>query len=418
MSSTESQNFPLWKKIIFLAIPIVGFLAIMEWVVRSTVPFQNVRALCFHPIMERDYCPNVKGSIKYDILLETNGDGMIDRGYPVERVPGALRVAVLGDSFTAGEEVAMGKRFHEIWEDRLQKKLAHPVEFLNFGVRGFGTWEQTQMFHLKSAKYKPDWVVVNFFWGNDVDDNINQLQAGAPNPLEDEYPVDTLWSRLLMARKNFNKWLWNHSALYQFIRTKYNLLEAKIKIWLRESKEEQHEKIKNAQKLKLQKSQPPGGTTPTDYVMKQVTNHPASGQNKKTGSPTPTSSKIKLDVDEPTNFDDHLFWDSKGWQVTRDLILKLKSEVESAGGRLAVIQFPEYNQVHDYPEVPHEEWGHFLESHGIPHFDTFPLYEQLTQEQMVATTLVREHGDHHFSENGNQVYADFTESFLENLLKP
>ncbi|QPJ62416.1 MAG: SGNH/GDSL hydrolase family protein [Candidatus Nitronauta litoralis] len=417
MPTSESPRLPLWKKALFLAIPIVLFLGLMEVVIRFTVPFQNVRALCFHPIMERDYCPGVTGAIKYNTVLNINNDGMIDKEYPVERVPDTIRVAILGDSFTAGEEMAMGKRFHEIWEERLPEKLGKSLEILNFGVRGYGTWEQLQMFHLKAAKYKPDWVIVNFFWGNDIDDNINQLEAGAPNPLEDEYPVDSLWSRLLITRKNFNKWLWNNLALYQWIRTKYNLLEVNIKIWLRTGRQEQQKRIEQAAKTK----EATPATSPGS--IKPEPNAPAAPQPKpapagKQTPPAATTAKTKLDVDQPSNFDDLFFWDSKGWEVTRKLMLKLKSKVEAGGGRLAVIHFPEYNQVHDYPDVPNQEWNAFLKTNGIPYFDTFPLYSKLSKEKMIDTTLVRKHGDHHFSEMGHVTYADFTEQFLEKLLKP
>ncbi len=406
MPPSDTLKFPLWKKTLFLAIPIMLFLGIMELVIRNTVPFQNVRALCFHPIMERDYCPEVTGAIKHNTVLEINRDGMIDRNYPVKRVPETIRVAVLGDSFTAGEEVAMGKRFHEIWEERLPEKLGRPMEFLNFGVRGYGTWEQLQMFHLKAAKYKPDWVVVNFFWGNDIDDNIKQLEAGAPNPLEEQYPVDTLWSRLLITRKNFNKWLWNHSALYQWVRTKYNLLEVKIKIWLRTGHQDQRERIKKAQKHTAE--------TPTDKPG-PVNKEPTGSKN---AGNAPPAHKIKLDVNQSTAYDDLFFWESEGWEVTRKLMLKLKAEVEAGGGRLAVIQFPQNDQVHDYPATPNKEWQLFLETNGIRQLDTLPLYTRLNEEQLTATTLVREHKDHHFSEEGHVIYANFTQEFLEKLFKP
>ncbi len=416
MPTSESSRLPLWKKALFLAIPIVMFLGIMEVIIRFTVPFQNVRALCFHPIMERDYCPGVSGAIKYNTILNINSDGMIDKGYPVERVPGTLRVAVLGDSFTAGEEMAMGKRFHEIWEERLPDKIGQPLEILNFGVRGYGTWEQLQMFHLKTAKYKPDWVVVNFFWGNDIDDNINQLEAGAPNPLLKEYPVDSLWSRLLITRKNFNKWLWNNLALYQWIRTKYNLLEVNIKIWLRTGRQEQQKRIEQAkeQAAKAQEAPVTPDPDPTAPSTAQTSQDPV--ENKPPAKAT-SATETKLDVDQPTNFDDLFFWDSKGWDVTRKLMLQLKSEVEANGGRLAVIHFPEYNQVHDYPKVPNQEWNAFLKINGIPYFDTLPLYSKLSKEKMIDTTLVRKHGDHHFSELGHVIYTDFTEEFLEKLFK-
>ena len=78
--------------------------------------------------------------------------------------------------------------------------------------------------YMKALKYKPDLTVVAFCWCNDVGNNIDKLKSGDMNPLLDEYYVGW-FKRLQVKRKNFNKWLWNNSGLYQFTRTKYNHLE-------------------------------------------------------------------------------------------------------------------------------------------------------------------------------------------------
>ncbi len=412
MATVDVDSLPRWKKVLFSLIPLGIFLLLFEVGLRLTVPFQNVRALCFHPIMERDYCPGVTGSIKYGVVLTVNADGMIDRDYPVPRIPGTLRVAVLGDSFTAGEEVPMGRRFHELWEERLPRRLGRPVEFLNFGVRGFGTWEQLQMFHLKAAKYRPDLTVVNLFWGNDIEDNIGQFKNGAYNPLKEEYPESSLWNRLLIARKNFNKWLWNHLATYQWFRTHYNELEFSIKLLLRKDYREHQERLR---RLKEQASPAPGPAPPG-----KPPPPPAPSRSETAPAPRAVGEQVSLEVKEdlPEIYDDKFFFDSEGWELTRQLILKLKREVEQAGSRLAVIHFVQMDQVHDYPRLPRREFNAFLEQNGIPVFDTFPFYRKLDPETLVATSLWREHQDHHFSEQGHRVYADFTEDFIFRLLQP
>ena len=151
MDEQRIAGLSLRKKIVFTLIPVIVFLAILEIVLRTIIPIRNVRVLCFHPIMGHHYCAGATGSIMYDVPISINSDGLIDREYPVERVPGTARVAVLGDSMTAGEAAPMGLRFHELWEKRIPPRLGREAEFLNFGVRIFGTWEALQMFHLKAA---------------------------------------------------------------------------------------------------------------------------------------------------------------------------------------------------------------------------------------------------------------------------
>ncbi|MFQ5481663.1 MAG: SGNH/GDSL hydrolase family protein [Nitrospinaceae bacterium] len=402
MPSIEVHNLPFWKKAVFTLIPLGVFLILLEFGLRLTVPFQQVRPLCFHPIMQRDYCPNVKGSIKYGVTLKVNSDGMIDQDHPVARAPGKLRVAVLGDSFTAGEEVGMGKRFHEIWETRLGPRLGREVEFLNFGVRGFGTWEELQMFHLKAAKYHPDLVIVNFLWLNDVDDNINNLQKNAYNPLKEDYPQNTLWQRILVSRKNFNKWLWNHSITYQWFRTHYNKFELWVKnLWRPGYK--QH--LKRVAEFRAG-HQKPGKPTPGQQ------GDPNSSPGKES-----TSHPATLATDTESIHDDLFFTDSAGWKITRLLFKKLKAEVEAAGGKLAVIHFPAENQMHGYPGMPRHEFNRFLRKNQISPLDLFSKYAALSREEVLRTTFMREHGDHHFSEYGHRVYAGFTEDFLFSLLR-
>ena len=94
---------PRWKKVLFTLIPTIALLMVLEVSLRMTIPFRNVRGVCFHPIMERINCANVTGAIKYGVPITINAYGMIDKEYPIARTPQTLRVAVLGDSFTAGE---------------------------------------------------------------------------------------------------------------------------------------------------------------------------------------------------------------------------------------------------------------------------------------------------------------------------
>ena len=354
-------------------------LGIFEIVLRTIVPIKNVRTLCFHPIMGQHYCANATGSIMYDIPISINSDGLIDKEYPIAKAPGVTRVAVLGDSMTAGEAAPMGLRFHELWEKIIPKRLDRKVEFINFGVRVFGTWEELQMFHLKAAKYKPDLTILNLYWGNDIGDNVRSLKSGAANPLIEQYPDPTLWKRVQLTRKNINKWLWNNVSLYQFFRHHYNKLETKIKLWF-------HEEIKEI------------NTKPTE-------NRPAM-KKRRPGL-----------VDTKKNRDDKFFNNSEGLDLTRKLVLKLKQEVESAGGQLAVIHFIHFAQAHDYPALPLKEFDSFLADNNIPHLNLFPKYAAMKKEDLLRTSLFEKYKDEHFSVYGHEIYENFTEDFIVRLLK-
>ncbi len=71
--------------------------------------------------------------------------------------------------------------FWSIAEKHLQSRLSRPgVEFINFGVGGFGAAHEILMWRQKVVHYRPDIVLLAFFSGNDIADNSRTLK-GQPN---------------------------------------------------------------------------------------------------------------------------------------------------------------------------------------------------------------------------------------------
>ena len=121
-----AQKLTKTKILIFLTIPFLTFLLIMEWGVRAFWEFEPNRVLCYHPVMGRSYCPDTKGYLtenKVKMHIEVNADGLLGKAYPVNRVPGKYRIALLGDSFTSGEAVDPESKFAGVWEKNLSNKI-------------------------------------------------------------------------------------------------------------------------------------------------------------------------------------------------------------------------------------------------------------------------------------------------------
>ncbi|MBC8283973.1 MAG: SGNH/GDSL hydrolase family protein [Nitrospinae bacterium] len=338
--------------------------------------------------MGRSYCPGTKGHLKENQVkmhVEVNADGLLGKPYPIERVPGKFRIALLGDSFTSAEAVKPEEKFAGVWEKNLSNRSAGGIEVINFGVGGTGTWQQLQMFHIKARKYQPDLTVVAFCWCNDIDNNIDKFKSGSMSPLLDEYDVG-VFKVLQAKRKNFNKWLWNNSGLYQFTRTKYNHLEHYFK------------------RMFL-----------PDY-MKKV---PASGKKEE-----PDANRKKADEkkqkppeylkDTVSIFDDLFFFESEGWEITRKLLLKLKQEVQSNGSELAVIHFGGVHQYRNFPALPIQKFDTFLESQGIAHFNAFDLFKNIDDEFLHENFIP---DDGHFSKTGHRHFAEYSTDFLLNLIQ-
>ncbi|BDC52576.1 hypothetical protein F183_A48910 [Bryobacterales bacterium F-183] len=102
-----------------------------------------------------------------------------DREYPQSKPAGRTRVAILGDSFAE----AMQVRIEQTVARQLEAKLAcrpNP-EVLNFGVQGYGTAQQLLVWRNKAKAYKPDTVVLLFYTGNDLYNNVRALNPTNAN---------------------------------------------------------------------------------------------------------------------------------------------------------------------------------------------------------------------------------------------
>ncbi len=97
----------------------------------------------------------------------TNSKGMRgSREFPREKPPGVRRIAVLGDSFTYGLDVADEETYCAQMED-----VTSGIEVLNFGVNGFGTDQQYLYWKREASRYAPDVVLLGFFLP-DVERNV------------------------------------------------------------------------------------------------------------------------------------------------------------------------------------------------------------------------------------------------------
>ena len=369
---------------LLLIVSVLLTLLMMEVVLRfSGLAKMSPRFKCFDAVIGKVYCASTEGTFTrttYSNHLVINSNGMVDREYPVTKPAGTLRVALLGDSFTASEYLPTKNKFEGLLERDLSKQLGKPVEILNFGISAIETWNQLQIFHLRAAKYQPDITFLVFFWGNDIRDNIRQLRANSPNPLLDEYDAPPA-RRLKEMRKYFNKALWNSSLLYQVAHDGYGNLERSVKRWLEPDYPNQIDRVIAGED---------NGTSLNDL-----------------------QSNVHSMVDTDFDDDDLFFWDSASWDITRKLIIKLKAEAEAAGSRLVLLHFPSEGLVRSSISLPHENFDAFLEQNEIPYVSLFQDYNAFEHEEL------RKHfmpGDGHWTRYGHRYVARRTQDILLNAL--
>jgi hypothetical protein len=156
-----------------------------------------------------------------------NADGMRDRAHAVAKPPDTFRVAVLGDSYAEAFQVPASAAFWAVLERELGScnvLRGRRVEVLNFGVSGYGTGSELLTLRKRIWKYDPDHVVLAFFTGNDLRNNVADLE-GDPRRAYFELRDDQLRVRLpeesrqrapvLDAALN---WLLVHSRVVQLVR--------------------------------------------------------------------------------------------------------------------------------------------------------------------------------------------------------
>jgi hypothetical protein len=162
--------------------------------------------------------------------VSINRDGQRDREHQFAKPGGVLRVAVLGDSFAEAMQVEPAQAFWSVIEQELAKCPAcggRQVETLNFGVSGYGTAQELLMLRQRVWRYSPDVVVLTFYPGNDVSDNMRELPGARPRPYfyldKDKLLIDNSfrqkprfrYSRSLMGR--LRSWLGDHSRVEQVV---------------------------------------------------------------------------------------------------------------------------------------------------------------------------------------------------------
>jgi hypothetical protein len=109
------------------------------------------------------------------LILQTNNLGFYQaKDTPLEPPPGVSRIAVLGDSFTAGATNAR-ENFPTVLEDILNAAHPqHPVETLNAGAGRYSPYHCYVRFQRDVLQLKPQQVIVAEYVGNDFLDMIRQ----------------------------------------------------------------------------------------------------------------------------------------------------------------------------------------------------------------------------------------------------
>ncbi|HEV7747322.1 MAG TPA: SGNH/GDSL hydrolase family protein [Pyrinomonadaceae bacterium] len=152
------------------------------------------------------YPPNANGRLKnyeYDVSWVVNEDGFRERSASV-RVDKEWRIGILGDSFAAGFGVEQPARFGDIWGVRLHQQNPN-ITTWNLATPNCGTVCEAEILETYAQRYSLDEILLVFYGGNDLQDNLDDYRGLNGAGLNDQSPG------------TYRVWLREHSRLASFV---------------------------------------------------------------------------------------------------------------------------------------------------------------------------------------------------------
>ncbi len=185
----RNQRAP--RRALFAALAVLGGCALALAGVEAVLRVFSVSFPFFwrsHPVLGTCLVPGMSGWQMDEgrAFVRINDAGFRDRDYPPVKPAGALRVLVLGDSFTEALQVPLEETFVKVAERELSACASlrgRTVEVMNWGCRSYGTIHEVMLLALRGWAYDPDMVVIAVYPENDLEENLAAFSTLPGDPL-------------------------------------------------------------------------------------------------------------------------------------------------------------------------------------------------------------------------------------------
>jgi len=222
------------KKILLIFFGLILAILFLELLIRLAINFLPDNYLPTHGIYQKSssiigqkLVPNSKGiwSREGFSKVKINSKGWNDYERHYEKKEKIIRIAVVGDSFIEAFHVNKSNAVGPVMELWLNNNCGsisndYTFEVLSFGASGWGTAQMYLTIRDEVILYKPDYVVLAFFPGNDLKNNIYELELNPYRPYFELKNDDLVLSRLPSIDSNLKR------EIYRFIRD--NLIIAQL----------------------------------------------------------------------------------------------------------------------------------------------------------------------------------------------
>jgi len=166
------------------------------------------------PAIGHEHTPGTRAHLMgADVAISSQG--LRDREFSLTPPPGRTRILMLGDSLTFGWGVEGHRTYSKRVEDMLLKS-GRDVEVINTGVGNYNTEMEVAYFLERGAKFKPHYVVLNYFI-NDAEptprERSNFLSRNSPAFVYFASRVDMAMRRVNAGEKK--DWKSYYAGLYE-----------------------------------------------------------------------------------------------------------------------------------------------------------------------------------------------------------
>ena len=181
------RRFELKKKIYFILFFITLILLLIEIILRLL----NVEYPIFQkhdPIRGFSLLENSSGNWNREGkgYVSINSDGLRDIEHDLKKPINTIRIAILGDSMAEARSLNINDTFWSKLNSNLNQctnfHKGKKIEILNFGVSEYGTTQQYLTLKNNVWKYDPDLIILAFYSGNDISDNLKSLSKKKYRP--------------------------------------------------------------------------------------------------------------------------------------------------------------------------------------------------------------------------------------------
>ena len=214
------------KKIFLIFFGFILAILFLELFIRISINFLPSNYLPTYGIYQKSssiigqkLVPNSKGVWNREGFskVEINSKGWNDYERNYQKSEKSIRIAIVGDSFIEALQVdksnAVGQVM-ELWLNNNCDSISddYTFEVLSFGVSGWGTAQMYLTIRDEVILYKPDYVVLAFFPGNDLKNNIYELELNPYRPYFELKNDDLVLSRSPVTDTNLKR------EIYRFFR--------------------------------------------------------------------------------------------------------------------------------------------------------------------------------------------------------